>query len=752
MGNVNNLFKVVKKLKKNKWKRVRAIIRDYGLREFFRRVREKMQYGDTARSLYQNISIITNEAFIRDPQSHPGYLAEKEVSFTALPAAYNVGRVDILTQRGGAAALTMTIRDKTGKTLAAVSQEEVANNDYTSFTFLPILRVLQKPLRFTFRAEGDCGVLVNRHKRKHGFAVEGGGCVACRLYTQLDAEYLYWMKNNTPSPEEYQRQRETAFAFSPKISIIVPLYNTPERYLREMIDSVVSQTYANWELCLADGSESAAPALEGIAASYGDPRIVYKKLEKNGGISGNSNEAIRMATGTYIALLDHDDLLMPQALYRNVELLNADRDYEFIYSDEDKITEDGKRRFDPFFKPDFSPDMLNAFNYITHFVVMKKSLLDEVGLFRAEYNGAQDYDLFLRATEKAKRIGHIPDVLYHWRISETSTAYSSGAKSYTVEAGRKALEASFARKGLSGAHVSNNVLDNYYITSYDIPSPQPLISILIPNKDEPATLKKCIESILEKTTYDHYEIVVIENNSTGKEIFSYYKKLEQHPKIRVVSWNHPFNYASLNNYAATQAKGDLLLFLNNDMSVISPDWLEQMAMHAVRREIGAVGAKLYYPDDTIQHAGVVLKIGPVAGHSHKHLDRYEVGSFARMTFAHNVSAVTAACLMMRKEVFEEIGGFDEQFVVAFNDVDLCLKIREKGYLIIFTPFAELYHYESKTRGYETTPEKIERFEKEQEKWIAKWDAKYPYDPFYSPNLTGELEDYSIDPGPVGKEN
>ncbi|MEA4854766.1 MAG: glycosyltransferase family 2 protein [Christensenella sp.] len=747
---LRNLVQVTKKLKKQKWKRVRAIIRDYGVRELFRKVKEKMKTGG-ALTLDQRLSLVTNESFIKDPQNHPGYTPQREVTFCAAPLSHNVGRVDILTQcTVPDTTLTMTVRNQEGKILTTVETADVAENGYTTLTFLPILRVIQVPLTFTFTSSSDgCGVLVNRKKKKHGFRVEGGGCVACRLYVQYDAQYQYWMNYNTPTPEEYSRQRETVFAYTPKISILVPLYNTPELFLRQMIDSVRAQTYTNWELCLADGSDKAQD-LGDIAASYEDPRIVYQKLAKNDGISGNSNAAIQMATGEYIALLDHDDLLMPQALYRNVALINEDKDYEFIYSDEDKISEDGSRRFDPFFKPDFSPDMLNAFNYITHFVVLKKTLLNEIGSFRAEYNGAQDYDLVLRATEKAKKVGHISDILYHWRVSENSTALSAGAKSYTVKAGRKALEASFVRKGLTGAHVTENTLDNYYITSYDLPSPHPLISIIIPNKDEPATLKKCIHSILEKSTYDHYEIIIVENNSTGSEIFSYYRKLERDPRIRVIKWEHPFNYASLNNFAAAQAKGELLLFLNNDMSVISADWLEQMAMHATRKEIGAVGAKLYYPDDSIQHAGVILKIGPVAGHSHKHLSRYEVGSFGRMIIPHNVSAVTAACLMMRKDVFDEIGGFNEQFVVAYNDVDLCLKIREKGYLIVFTPFAELYHYESKTRGYETTPEKIKRFEGEQKKWLAKWDAKYPYDPYYNKNLTNELEDYSVNPKPIQK--
>lgn len=743
MSKLANLRKVTKKLKGQKLKRMTAIIRDYGLSEFLRKVKQKMQFGDEITDIYQHVGLITNESFIKDAQNPAGYHPEKSVSFMTRPLSHNIGRVDILTQNpDGNGTLTMTIKNAKGEILREMTAADVKHNGYTVFTFLPILKAIQVPHYFTFTSDREgCGVLVNRKKKRHGFSVEGGGCVACKIYMQKDAQYLYWMKNNDPTPEKLQAQRAHVFAFSPKISVLVPLYNTPERYLRDMIESVIAQTYANWELCLADGSTQ--DGLEEIISSYRDERIVYRRLEKNEGISGNSNEAIKMATGEYIALLDHDDLLMPQALYANVELLNRDRDYEFIYSDEDKLTEDGERRFDPFFKPDFSPDMLLAFNYITHFVVIKKSLLDEVGYFRKEFNGAQDYDLFLRLTEKAKKVGHISDILYHWRLSLGSTAYSSDAKSYTIEAGRSALEAAFLRRGLLGAHVANNTLDNYYITSYDIPQPHPLISIIIPNKDEKKTLKKCIDSILRKSTYDNFEIIIVENNSTGKEIFSYYETLKKNPKIRIVEWKHPFNYAALNNYAAAQAKGELLLFMNNDMSVISGDWMEQMAMHALRPEIGQVGAKLYYPDDTIQHGGIVLKIGPVAGHSHKHLSRYEVGSFARMILTHNVSAVTAACMMMRAAVFREVGGFDEQFIVALNDVDLSLKVRDQGYYIVWTPFAELYHYESKTRGYEETPEKKKRFKGEQEKWLAKWDKKYPYDPFYNRNLTNELEDYSI---------
>lgn len=743
MSKLSNLRSVVKRLGKHKWKRAFTIISDYGFGHLLLKVREKMQQGG---AVMNTTNIIINESFLKDPSDLHGYQVQKKVRFMTRPRFQNFWQIDILTQNpGGDAQMTLTVTDQDGAVLLETSTDTVADGDFTTFRFLPILNVFQVPCYFTFTSETDgCGVLVNRGKRRHGFTVDGGGCVACKIYTNHAALYMHWIENNAPSEEVLAAQREKVFPFAPKISIVVPLYNTPEHFLRQMMDSVVAQTYQNWELCLADGSTT-SENLEEIVKSYGDERIVYRKLDENEGISGNSNQALKLATGEYISLLDHDDMLTPHALYSNVAMLNRDREYEFIYSDEDKVTENGMDRFDPFFKPDFSPDTFHAFNYITHFVVIKKSLLDEVGDFRAAFNGAQDYDLFLRLSEKAKKIGHIPDILYHWRISAGSTALDSGAKSYTVEAGKKALEASFERSGIKNAHVSCGRLDNYYITSYDLPDPHPLISIIIPNKDEKKTLKKCVESILKKSTYDNYEIIIVENNSTGSEIFSYYKTLEHDPRIRIVEWNHPFNYSSLNNYAAKQAKGELLLFLNNDMSVISADWLEQMAMHAMRPEIGEVGAKLYYPNDLIQHGGIVLKIGPFAGHSHKHLDRSIAGSFGRMFIPHNVSGVTAACAMLRAEVFWEVGGFDEQFVVSLNDVDLSLKIREKGYWIVWTPFAELYHYESQTRGYEDTPEKKARFEGEQKKWLAKWDEKYPYDPLYNPNLTDNREDYSVNP-------
>jgi len=749
-----NLNKVLKKLRHRKLGRAKEIIRDYGMAELLRRVREKMNYGDSA--VYKRVHIITNESYIKnmDRLRSGRFRIAEDVSFDVLPGSISVSRLDIATRCSDPnAVLTLRISDMSGKTFLETQAKNIANDDYTVFEFLPVLEVLQPPdyqpqrLRFTLHSSSaDCGVLIDSNSSRRGFNVEGGGRLVCRIYSRPDAHYVHWLKNNTPTQQELDSQRSHKFGYSPKFSVIVPLFNTPAELFKSMVLSVTGQTYANWELCLADGSTEDT-GITDILADINDERIIYKKLDENKGISGNSNEAIKMSTGDYVCFLDHDDMLMPHALYSNAALINSDIDYEFIYSDEDKITEDGSRRMDPFFKPDFSPDMFFSFNYITHFTVISRKLLDRVGYFDGKYNGAQDYDLFLRATEQAKKIGHISDILYHWRIAPTSTAFSSDTKSYTVEAGRSAIEAAVKRRGLK-AHVKLGVLPNYYNVVYDIPEPQPMISIIIPNHNEAATLRKCIDSILEKTTYKNYEIIIAENNSTDKKLFNYYKTLESKDNIKIVTWNHPFNFSALNNFAASHAKGELLLFLNNDMSVISRDWLGQMAMHACRSEIGAVGAKLLYPDNTVQHGGIILRIGGVAGHSHKFADMDDVGSFARMALVHDVSAVTAACLMVRRELFDKVGGFDEKFVVACNDVDFCLKLRALGFYNLWTPYAKLYHYESKTRGYEDTPEKEQRFNAERRLWLDKWSAAYPYDPFYNRNLTLVFQDYSVNPGSI----
>ena len=753
MSRLRNLGSTIKHLKVDSFRRAAAMIRDYGMDEFMHKVRTRIKYGAGASAVNNNMygEQLVCESFVKDPAAHKNYVCESSASFSLAYGGANLGRLDILTQNpNGNGILALEISDKNGTVLLRAENADVAQDDYTAFSFLPLLETFGMQLRFTFTGKNGCGALVNRKKSRRVFSVDGGGSVGCKLYLQNNAKYLHWIVNNTPSEEEYEAQRARVFDYAPKISIIVPLFNTPEKFLREMIESVRAQTYSNWELCLADGS-TVSKDLGEIVSSFRDERIRYQKLEENKGISGNTNAAIGMATGEYAALLDHDDLLIPHALYSYIELINKDRDYEFIYSDEDKITEKGELRFNPFFKPDFAPDTLHSYNYITHFSVFKKTLLDEIGWFRSECDGAQDYDIIMRATEKAKKVGHIQDILYHWRISAGSTALSSAAKSYTVDAGRLAVQSSYDRGGIKNAHANSCQYPNYYITRYDIPEPNPLISIIIPNKDERDTLRACISSITEKTTYPNYEIIVVENNSTEQETFLYYEELKADPRMRIVEWNHPFNYSALNNYAASRAKGELLLFLNNDITVITPDWLEQMAMHALRPEIGEVGAKLYYPDNTIQHGGIMLKIGPVANHPYKFMSRFEIGYFGQLIAVHNVSAVTAACAMVRADVFLEVGGFDEEFTVAYNDVDLSLKIRDKGYDVLWTPFAELYHHESKTRGLETTPEKAARLDQEAELWLSKWYKKYPYDPYYNINLTNERLDYSVNPNKIDRK-
>lgn len=549
------------------------------------------------------------------------------------------------------------------------------------------------------------------------------------------------------SSQQRTAEEETRFSKDIKISILVPLYNTPQKYLEEMINSVTAQTYSNWELCLADGSDAEHSYVEQYVKQRvaEDPRIVYKKLEKNLGISDNTNACIEISSGDYIGLFDHDDLLHPSVLFEVMRAI-CDEDADFIYTDELTFVGNNTKNISVHnFKPDYSPDTLRSYNYICHFSVFSRELMEKAGGgFRKEYDGSQDYDLILRLTEKASHISHIRKALYFWRSHAESTASSISAKPYIIESAHKALAAHLERVGLSG-EVLDGVAPSIYRINYDIKG-EPLISILIPNKDHIDDLKKCIDSIYSTSTYSNFEIIVIENNSTEKETFEYYKKLEREENIRVVYWEREFNYSAINNFGAESAKGDYLLLLNNDMEIISPDWLEQMLMLAQRDDIGAVGAKLYYPDDTVQHAGVILGIGGVAGHSHKYFRKEDPGFMSRASIIQNLTACTAACLMIPKAVYEEVGGLDEGYAVAFNDVDLCMKIRKAGYLIAFNPYCELYHYESKSRGAENTKKKIARFNSEIDRFVSRWSAELDAgDPYYNPNLTIELENFEIVP-------
>lgn len=546
------------------------------------------------------------------------------------------------------------------------------------------------------------------------------------------------------SAQRREQEENAQFPKDIKFSVLVPLYNTPESFLKAMIESVQAQTYKNWELCLADGSDSEHSFVGEICKNYadGDKRIKYEKLERNLGISENTNACIRMATGEYIALFDHDDLLHPSALYEVMRAI-CEHGADFIYTDENTFSEDPRDAYNPHFKPDFSPDTLRSYNYICHLSVFSRELLDSVGYFRSEYDGSQDYDLILRLTEKAKKVFHIRKILYYWRAHKNSVAQDVGAKPYTVTAAKKALAAHLERCGLKGEVLDSSVPTTYHI-KYEIDG-NPLISVIIPNKDHTDDLDICLKSLYEKSSYKNFEVIIVENNSTEKETFEYYEKIKQrYENLKVVIWTGIFNYSAINNFGVSYAKGEYILLLNNDVEIINGNCLEEMLMFAQRKDVGAVGAKLYYSDDTVQHAGVILGLGGTAGHAHKHFGRSHPGYMARASIAQNLTACTAACLMMRRDVFDEVGGLDESFEVAFNDVDLCMKIRKKGYLVVFTPYAELYHYESKSRGNDSTPEKLERFRGEIDRFKEKWQKQLDDgDPYYNPNLTLTRDDFSL---------
>lgn len=544
--------------------------------------------------------------------------------------------------------------------------------------------------------------------------------------------------------EELAQQKKVKFPRDIKISILVPLYNTPEKYLREMIQSVLDQTYANWELCLADGSDNDHADVEKTVREYAhrDSRILYQRLEKNLGISGNTNACIHMATGDYISLFDHDDLLHPAALY---EVMGAicNQGADFIYTDENTFHQTPADAYCPHFKPDYAPDTLRANNYICHLTTFQASLLETVGEFRPECDGSQDFDMVLRLTEQAKKIVHIPKILYYWRSHPNSVASGIGAKPYVIAAAKKAVADHLDRVGLKG-EVLDSAVPSMYRLRYDILG-KPLVSILIPNYEHKAELKTCLESIYEKTTYSNFEVLVIENNSSSKEIFEYYEQIQKKwSNLRVITWDSYFNYSAINNFGARHAAGSHLLLLNNDTEVISPDWIQEMLMYSQRADVGAVGAKLYYPDNTIQHAGLGLGLLTLAGHLHRNFDRKHPGYMGRLSYAQNLSGVTAACVMVRRDVWDQIGGLDETFEVAFNDVDLCMRIRAAGYLIVWTPFAELYHYESKSRGLDEAPEARKRFLGEVERFQTRWAKELAAgDPYYNPNFSLDKEDFSI---------
>lgn len=556
-----------------------------------------------------------------------------------------------------------------------------------------------------------------------------------------DVDYEEWYRNHKPSMEELQKQREKVFDYMPLISILVPVYNTPEEFLKQMIQSVRKQTYHNWELCIANANpsnEQVAGILK-IAASK-DMRIKLTDVPENEGIAQNTNAALAIAAGEYIGLLDHDDLLTPDALYEMVKAINENNKPEALYSDEDKVTTDLSEHFQPHMKPDFNKDLLRSNNYITHFFVAKKMLIDRVGGFDGDYNGAQDYDLILRCTEQARGIVHVPRILYHWRVHKASTADNPASKMYAFDAGKRAIEAHLNRCGELGT-VSHTKDLGFYRVSYRVQG-TPLVSIIIPNKDQADTLDQCLQSI-QRSTYKNYEIIIVENNSTEEETFSYYERIQSN-QIKVIYWPDEFNYSAINNFGVRHAKGDYLLLLNNDVEVITESWLEEMIANCQRGDVGVVGAKLYYPDDTVQHAGIVIGIGGVAGSVFVGMPRAYSGYLHKASIQQDLSAVTAACMMVKRSVYEELGGLEEELKVAFNDVDFCLRVRDKGYLVVYNPNVELYHYESKSRGAEDSKQKVRRFQDEIEYMRSHWLHLLKHgDPMYNPNLTLTKWDYTL---------
>jgi GT2 family glycosyltransferase len=556
--------------------------------------------------------------------------------------------------------------------------------------------------------------------------------------------YERWLRRNRLTKTRVKNIKADieTFQYKPKFSIIMPVYNVDQIWLQKAIDSVRRQYYENWELCIVDDGSSGEHIKQVLSVCAAeDFKIFTKHLHENRGISKASNEALKMATGDYVTFLDHDDEITEDALYQVAKVVNDHKDVNFVYSDEDKISEIGVRH-DPFFKPDWSPDTFRSYNYICHLAVIKRSLVKAIGGFREGFDGSQDYDLFLRALENQKSIVHIPKVIYHWRTVKQSIAKCPKSKPYAYANAKRALTDHLRRIGLAGEVHDGPVLGTYRV-KYHV-NTHDRISIVITTRDKALVLKRCLDSILSKTSYPEYNIIIINNGSMEEETLEYFDILKNHERIFLYDLPMPFNFSKLNNFALSKIDTEHIVFLNNDTEVISADWLHAMLEFNQRDDVGAVGALLYYPDDTIQHGGVILGIGGVAGHSHKYFPRSSVGCYFRLKIIQNLSAVTAACVMTKKSVLNQVGRFDENLSHAFNDIDLCLRIRQMGYLIVYTPYAQLYHHESLSRGKENTPQSRKRFQREVRYFQSKWkELLAKGDPYYNPNLTLKKEDFSI---------
>ncbi|WP_261525929.1 glycosyltransferase family 2 protein [Burkholderia multivorans] len=560
-------------------------------------------------------------------------------------------------------------------------------------------------------------------------------------------QWIVEVEKATQPSEIHVLDELNSLSIRPIFSILMPVYNTPEGFLRSAIESVLRQSYPYWELCVADDCSSAEHVRK-ILAEYErkDPRIKSVIRTENGHISAASNSALTLSAGDFVVLLDHDDELAEHALLYVAKAISENPHAKILYSDEDKIDMLG-RRFQPHFKSDWNPDLFFSQNYVSHLGVYERDLIKKLGGFRLGVEGSQDYDLFLRSLDfvSDSEIIHIPKILYHWRTIDGSTALEAGEKSYTQDAGLKALRDYFSDRGETAICIEPGLASNTYRVKWPIPAVEPLVSMLIPTRDKKDVTELAIRSILEKTTYGNYEIIIIDNGSVEVETLEFFSQIQaEDSRVRVIRYDFPFNYSAINNFGFAHAKGEIIGLINNDVEVISDEWLTEMVSHALRPEIGCVGAKLYYGNGTIQHGGVIIGLGGVAGHSHKHFSGSHAGYFNRLKVVQNLSAVTAACLLVRREIYSEVGGLNERdLMVAFNDVDFCLKVRRAGYRNLWTPYAELFHHESISRGSEDNPEKVARFRREIDYMKRNWAEWLRQDIYYNPNLSRDREDFSI---------
>jgi len=729
-----------------------ASLKKYGFGAFLRRLRNRLFKKPLDASQIPLIDIPIT--------SGNRYYVEKSLSGSFLFPADNLFEIRLFTvDKEKDSKATLLVRDDRGRLLRETSLDNrsIKVNGFTSFRFKPIPNSRGRAFKFKLIVrDGKVGVSYNKLYRSERLELSYDdmplkGAIGFQAFGNVDIKTLYevWMLKNEPVASELERYKKAsgAFTYRPKISIVTPVYNPEVAWIRAAVASVLAQVYDNWELCLADASTKADVKKCLRDYTSNDPRIKVKFLDKNLGISANSNEALSLATGEYVAFLDHDDELSQDALYEVARLLQDHPDADMMYSDEDKIDSDGNRTL-PFFKPDWSPDMFLSCMYTCHLGVYRKSIIDQVKGFREGYDGSQDYDLVLRVIEKTSNIRHIPKILYHWRMAPGSAAESVDSKTYVYDAAKRALNDYMVRNNIKGEVIDGLWLGSYYVKRELIKNP--MVSIIISTKDKAGELRDCIESIIKNTQYSNYEIVVVNNNSKENDTFEYFKEIQKYDNVHVLDYNEDFNFSAINNYAVKHSSGEVILFLNNDTKVITGTWLTSMLEQVQRSEVGGVGCKLVYPDNTVQHAGIILGINGldddnnVAANCPQRGNSSHPGYFGREKMTLDLSAVTSACMMIRREVFEGIGGFDENLAVAYNDVDLCIRLRQKGYLIVYVPYAVLYHYESLTRGYEDTKDRRERFEKEirymRNKWASVIDAG---DPYYNPNLSLRHGDFRI---------